>query len=157
VSAVTVRPSVGPGEYPALVGIWRSAVDATHDFLAPADRDEIEAQLASAYFPAVTLAIAERDGRPVGFSGVHDGSLEMLFVDAAERGGSVGTELLLRAVRDHGVTTVEVNEQNPSATAFYLHRGFEIVGRRDTDDAGRPYPLLRLRLRVEPGIRTYVR
>lgn len=145
-SALSIRPSIGAAEYPELVAIWRGAVDATHDFLAEADRDEIEAKLQSDYFPAVTLFVAERDGRPVGFSGVLDGTLEMLFVDATQRDGGIGTALLTHAIREHGATKVDVNEQNVSAAGFYAHRGFEVVGRSETDEAGRPYPLLHLRL-----------
>lgn len=146
-----IRPAIGPAEYPALAAIWRRAVDATHDFLAEADRDEIAARLQSDYFPAVVLSVAERDGRPVGFSGVLDGSLEMLFVDAPHRAGGVGSALLAHAIGDLGVTRVDVNEQNASAAGFYAHRGFEIVGRSETDEAGRPYPLLHLRLRTPSG------
>lgn len=144
--ALSIRPVIGPAEYPALAAIWRGAVDATHDFLADVDRDEIEAGLQSDYFPAVELSVAVREGRPVGFSGVHDGSLEMLFVDATQRGGGIGTALLDHAIREHGITHVDVNEQNVSAAGFYAHRGFEVVGRSETDEAGRPYPLLHLRL-----------
>lgn len=150
---VSVRPTIGAAEYPALTAIWRSAVDATHDFLAEADRDEIEARLQSDYFPAVVLSVAELGGRPVGFAGVLDESLEMLFVDATQRGGGVGTALLAHAIREHGIMTVDVNEQNTSAAGFYARRGFEVVGRSATDDAGRPYPLLHLRLREAVPIR----
>ena len=145
-SELIIRPSIGAAEYPALAAIWRSAVDATHDFLSDADRDEIEAKLQPDYFPAVALCVAERDGRPVGFSGALDGRLEMLFVDAAHHDGGVGTALLAHAIDEHGVTEVDVNEQNLAAAGFYAHRGFEVVGRSATDDAGRPYPLLHLRL-----------
>lgn len=143
--ALSLRPSTGVAEYPALVVIWRSAVDATHDFLADAHRNEIESHLQSDYFPAVTLSVAELDGQPVGFSGVLDGNLEMLFVDARQRGGGIGTVLLSHAITEHGVTKVDVNEQNVSAAGFYARRGFEVVGRSETDEAGRPYPLLHLR------------
>ena len=146
VPVLSIRPSIGAEEYPALAAIWRRAVDATHDFLAEADRDEIEARLQSDYFPAVVLSVAEHDGRPVGFSGVLDGTLEMLFVDATQRDGGFGTALLTHAIREHGVSKVDVNEQNISAAGFYAHRGFEVVGRSETDEAGRPYPLLHLRL-----------
>ncbi|MDS2173377.1 acetyltransferase [Nesterenkonia sp. CL21] len=146
VPVVSIRPSIGAAEYPTLAAIWRGAVDATHDFLAEADRDEIETRLQSDYFPAVVLSVAERDGRPVGFSGVLDGTLEMLFVDATHRDSGIGTALLAHAIKDHAVTTVDVNEQNASAAGFYAHRGFEVVGRSETDEAGRPYPLLHLRL-----------
>lgn len=146
IPGLSLRPSTGAVEYPALVAIWRSAVDATHDFLTDTHRDEIESRLQSDYFPAVTLSIAELDGRLVGFSGVLDGKLEMLFVDATQRGGGIGTALLSHATTELGATEVDVNEQNVSAAGFYAHRGFEVAGRSETDDAGRPYPLLHLRL-----------
>ncbi|MDQ1128383.1 acetyltransferase [Microbacterium sp. SORGH_AS_0888] len=148
---LSIRPSVGAEEYPALAGIWRRAVDATHDFLAEEDRDEIEARLQSDYFPAVVLSVAERGGRPVGFSGVLDGALEMLFVDATQRNGGIGSALLIHAIREHGVTQVDVNEQNVTAAGFYARYGFEVVARSETDEAGRPYPLLHLRLSAPPS------
>lgn len=142
-----IRPDHGPSEYAALVAIWRGAVDATHDFLATADRDEIESKLPTDYLPAVSLSVAERDGQPVGFSGVLDGNLEMLFVEATRRHGGVGSALLSDAIQKHGVVRVDVNEQNPDAVGFYAHHGFEVVDRSDIDDAGRPYPLLHMRYR----------
>nr|WP_302630607.1 acetyltransferase [Agrococcus sp. SGAir0287] len=141
-----MRPAQGPSEHPALVAVWRSAVDATHDFLAREDRDAIEAALADAYLPAVHLAVAEVGGRVVGFAGMHDGALEMLFVDAAHHGRGVGSALLAHAIAEHGIRRVDVNEQNASAARFYERRGFEVAGRSETDDAGRPYPILHLRL-----------
>jgi putative acetyltransferase len=143
---LSVRPSRGPEDFAPLVAIWRSAVDATHDFLAESDRDEIESRLESDYFPAVSLTVAELTGRPVGFAGVLDGNLEMLFIDAKQRGTGIGTRLLSHAVNDHGVRNVDVNEQNRQAVEFYTRRGFHIVRRSETDDAGRPYPLLHLQL-----------
>ncbi|WP_152353854.1 acetyltransferase [Brachybacterium subflavum] len=143
---LTIRPTIGAAEYPVLVEIWRSAVEATHDFLAPSDREEIAAHLPGDYLPAVELSVAERDGRPVGFSGVSDGELQMLFVHASARGSGVGSALLRHAIRSQGVTRVDVNEQNPQAAGFYAHHGFEVAGRSERDDAGRPYPILHLRL-----------
>lgn len=145
-TTVVIRSLRGPEELPRLLEVWRSAVDATHDFLAPADRDEIAAHLVPDYFPHVELRVAERDGTVVGFAGVHGTSLEMLFVSADARGTGVGSALLEHAVTQLGVVTVDVNEQNPQAAGFYEHRGFEVVGRSPLDGEGRPYPLLHLRL-----------
>ncbi|TCP56689.1 putative acetyltransferase [Tamaricihabitans halophyticus] len=142
---LSIRPSIGVAEYPALVAIWRSAVDATHHFLAAVHRDQIERKLAADYLPVVALSVAEIDGTPVGFAGTLDGKLEMLFVDATRRGAGIGTALLNHVLAEHGVTTVDVNEQNEQAVGFYAHRGFEVVGRSETDEAGLPYPLLHLR------------
>ncbi|GAB3305473.1 acetyltransferase [Epidermidibacterium keratini] len=143
---LTIRPSSGPAEYPQLVQIWRSAVDATHDFLADEHRVEIEAHLASDYFPHVQLHVAELDGAPIGFAGVAGESLEMLFVDAGRRGHGIGTALLAHVVADCGVATVDVNEQNVQAAEFYRRRDFVQVGRSELDDQGRPYPILHLAL-----------
>lgn len=143
---LVIRPAVGASEYPALVDIWRSAVRATHDFLEADDFARIEGDLASAYLPAVTLVVAERGGRPVGFAGVVEGGLEMLFVDATARGAGIGSALLAHVLAEHGVRRVDVNEQNPGAHGFYLSRGFVQVGRSELDGDGRPYPILHLAL-----------
>jgi len=144
--ALTIRDCNGPEEYPRLVEIWRSAVDATHGFLSEADREGIEEQLAGTYFPQVKLTVAERNGQVLGFAGTAAARLEMLFVDAAEHGQGIGSALLDHAVRNDGVRAVDVNEQNPGALAFYTSRGFITAGRSELDDAGRPYPLLHLAL-----------
>lgn len=141
-----LRPVTGPGEYPALVAIWKRAVDATHDFLAAEDRDRIRSHLAADYFPQVLLTVAERGGLPVGFAGTADGGLEMLFVDPAVHGTGVGSALLRHVCARQAVVRVDVNEQNPDALAFYRRRGFTVTGRSPVDDAGRPYPLLHLQL-----------
>ncbi len=121
-------------------------MDATHHFLADADRDEIEGALAGAYFPQVTLTVAEFDGRPAGFAGTAGADLAMLFVDAPHRGRGVGGALLEHAITEQGVRTVDVNEQNEQAVAFYAGKGFVVAGRSERDGEGRPYPLLHLAL-----------
>ncbi|MDO5644662.1 MAG: GNAT family N-acetyltransferase [Dermabacter sp.] len=141
-----IRPSVGSSEYPQLVDIWRSAVLATHDFLDPSDAERIEDSLIPQYFPAVSMLVAEGPSGPVGFAGVAEGNLEMLFVLNSVRGTGVGTALLNEAIAQHGVTTVDVNEQNTGALGFYLKRGFVRVGRSELDGDGRPYPLLHLEI-----------
>lgn len=139
-----IREALGETDHPRLVTIWRNAVDATHDFLADEHRVEIERNLAAEYLPNLHVVVAERDGVPVGFAGTAAGKLEMLFVDAEARGGGVGTALLEYVLEAHGVTAVDVNEQNARAVGFYAHAGFEISGRSAVDDAGRPYPLLHM-------------
>ena len=53
--------------------------------------------------------------------------------------------LLAHARRLKGALSVDVNEQNPQALAFYLQCGFVQVGRSPLDPAGRPFPILHLR------------
>lgn len=145
-----VRDCAGPAEYPRLVAIWRSAVDATHDFLAEADRADIESQLADAYFPSVRLTVAEIDGEPVGFAGTAGEHLEMLFVHADTRGHGIGSALLEHAITEQRIRYVDVNEQNEQAVEFYTRRGFVVTGRSELDDAGRPYPLLHMEALLAP-------
>lgn len=146
-SPVIIRACHGPEEYESLRAIWRSAVLATHDFLADADFARIDSSLATDYFPAVHLSVAEREGKPVGFLGVHGGALEMLFISDSVRGQGIGSALLADAIALHAVSRVDVNEQNRGAHGFYLRRGFVQVGRSELDGDGRPYPTIHMELR----------
>jgi putative acetyltransferase len=143
---LVLRETSGPVEYPRLVQIWRSAVDATHHFLTDADREDIERNLASSHFPQVRLTVAEIDGQAVGFAGTAGNDLAMLFIDAGVRGRGIGAALLDHVVGEQSVRTVDVNEQNDQALGFYVHKGFTVTGRSETDSDGRPYPLLHLAL-----------
>ncbi|QCQ91662.1 acetyltransferase [Rhodococcus sp. SGAir0479] len=143
-----LRPCRGSAEWPALVRIWRSAVEATHHFLTPDDVEYFESRMASDYLPAVTVTVAEVDGVAVGFSGLAGDSLEMLFVEAGHRGRGVGSALLLHALSSRPELTLDVNEQNPEAVGFYRRHGFVTLGRSDTDSEGRPFPLLHLARRT---------
>lgn len=133
-------------DYPQLAEIWKSAVTATHDFLSQEDMKAIASRLQSEYFPAVKLFISRlADGTPVAFAGISEGHLEMLFVRNEFRGRGFGSRLLDFAIRQ-GVDSVDVNEQNPQALGFYLSHGFAVVSRNETDQDGRPYPILHLSL-----------
>lgn len=145
-SEITIRASRGHGEYAPLVEIWRSAVRATHDFLDESDFVRIESHLASDYFPAVTLTVAEKDGKPVGFAGVLGDGLEMLFVSDSVRGQGIGSALLAEVVANQAVFKVDVNEQNHGAHDFYLSKGFVQVDRSELDGDGRPYPTIHMEL-----------
>ena len=143
-----LRPAV-PADAPALVAVWRRAVLATHDFLAPGDVDRYEG-VVRAGLPHLTVTVAERRGRVRGFVAVEGDRVEMLFVDPDAHGGGVGSALLRHATAGRAVVDLDVNEQNPGARAFYARRGFVEVGRSPLDGDGRPYPLLHLR-RVAPA------
>ncbi|WFR74328.1 GNAT family N-acetyltransferase [Prescottella defluvii] len=139
-----LRPCHGTEEWPALVRIWRSAVDATHDFLTAEDIRFYESRMLGDDLPAVDLTVADVDGSPAGFSGLVGNSLEMLFVCAEHRGHGVGSALLRRAVADHPDLCLDVNEQNPQAVGFYERHAFVVLGRSATDADGRPFPILHM-------------
>ncbi|MFD0556478.1 putative acetyltransferase [Stackebrandtia endophytica] len=147
---IEIRPCAGTTEWPRLVEVWRSAVEATHDFLTPDDVEYFESRLASDYLPQVDLTVATVAGEIVGFVGLADGGLEMLFVEDEHRGRGIGTLLLRDALARSATLRVDVNEQNERALGFYLRHGFHRVGRSATDQDGRPYPILHLEYREPP-------
>lgn len=132
-------------DFLTLQGIWERSVRATHDFLDDAAINEIKASLIPDYFPNVELYAVSHNDTLVGFIGLHGDMIEMLFVDSGRRGCGYGSSLIDFA-KDRGATKVDVNEQNPLALSFYQAKGFRIIGRDDTDAAGRPYPILHLSL-----------
>ena len=92
-------------------------------------------------------ATCRRDaGRIVAFIGLNGSHIAMLFVRPEYRGRGCGRKLVEWAVARQGADSVDVNEQNPQAVGFYLRMGFAVVGRSETDDADRPFPILHLRL-----------
>jgi putative acetyltransferase len=142
--SVELRPSRGPAEFPRLLAVWRSAVEATHDFLTSEDVEYYAARV-PAYLPGVELTVAVVDGQAVGFSGTGDGELHMLFVHNDFRGHGVGTALLSEVLARYPALVLDVNEQNPQAAGFYARQGFVVAGRSETDGEGRPFPLLHLK------------
>ena len=132
-------------DVPRALEIWRDAVDATHGFLAPAARAEIDA-LVAAWLPTVDLWLLDDEhGRAAGFL-VMDGNLiDALFVDPAVHGRGHGTALLDHALALAPDAVVDASEQARNALAFYEARGFVRTGRSETDPQGRPYPLIHLR------------
>ncbi len=132
-----------------LTFVWRASVEATHDFLSAQDVDRIADYVPEAIRTVPSLVTAcDDDGRALGFAGAGDGKLEMLFIEPAHRGKGVGAMLLDLAIRELGVTRVDVNEQNAQARGFYEHKGFEVIGRSETDEQGEPFPILHMRLKA---------
>lgn len=131
-------------DFDRLLTIWESAVKATHDFLDPEDFVYYKSRMMD-YFRMVDVYVYKNEqGKAIGFIGVSESMVEMLFVDAAFRGCAVGRKLLEYAIDNLNVYKLDVNEQNTQALGFYIHMGFKITGRSQTDSEGKPYPLLHL-------------
>ena len=129
-----------------LVGVWERSARASHTFLSETEIAEIKPFVPQALTGVETLVVAEGDDALVGFMGVQDGRLEMLFLDPEVRGHGLGRQLLEHGIAHLGVTELTVNEQNPQAVGFYEHPSFKTYRRTETDEEGRPYPLLNMRL-----------
>ena len=140
---MTVRRGT-PEDAPRALEIWRVAVEATHGFLTPSDRDEIAAMVAE-WLPTVELWMVDEDNRPVGFLVMDGEMIDALFVDPAVHGRGYGTALLDHALKLSPHATVDASEQASNALPFYESRGFVRTGRSETDPQGRPYPLVHLK------------
>lgn len=141
--------SATPGDFDRLTEVWEASVKATHHFLSDEDIAQLRPKVRNDYLSMVELrAYKNAAGDIQGFVGIADGKIEMLFIAPESRGQGVGRKLLACALDTLGATEVDVNEQNPQATGFYLHLGFEIVGRSPLDGQGNPFPLLHLRLKA---------
>ena len=132
-------------DYPRLMEIWESAVLSTHDFLKEEDFLYYKERL-PVYFQYVNLFGFEQEGILIGFMGIAEGNLEMLFIDNKYRGAGNGKKLITYAIDNLQVTKVDVNEQNVQAVDFYEYMGFNIYKRSNLDGEGKEYPILHMQL-----------
>jgi len=127
-----------------IIDIWEKSVIATHHFLSDEDRQEIKKEI-PLYLPEVDVRLWYVAGACIGFSGIHRGHLEMLFLDPSQIGLGYGRQIMQSLIREFHVRTVDVNKQNENAVRFYLKSGFAVVSEDATDSAGRPYSILHLK------------
>ena len=132
-------------DYLRLMEIWESAVSSTHDFLKEEDFLYYKERL-PVYFQYVNLFGFEQEGILIGFMGIAEGNLEMLFIDNKYRGAGIGKKLITYAIDNLQVTKVDVNEQNVQAVGFYKYMGFNIYKRSNLDGEGKEYPILHMQL-----------
>ena len=130
-------------DFLALIDIWERSVRATHDFLPEENIQTLKPLILKHYFDAVDLRVVKTDeAKIVGFIGVAEGNIEMLFISPDNRNCGIGSLLLKNAIETQAATKVDVNEQNEQALGFYEHIGFKVIGRSPLDGEGKPYPLL---------------
>src|SRR5690606_16378508 len=126
--------------------IWEKSALATNDFLTSTDFEEIKELVNTINFNDFQFFCLVNGKVILGFIGVAEKKVEMLFLDPEYFGQGLGQKLLNFAVKELNADKVDVNEQNTKALKFYQKFGFEIFERTDKDDQGRNYPLLRMKL-----------
>ena len=129
-----------------LVGLWDRSVRVSHGFLTESDIDRLRPVVRQAVREIPVLAVAAEGEELVGFAGVAEQNIEMLFVVPEYIGKGVGGRLLRWAIGEQGAQYIDVNEQNPLAVAVYKHIGFQVYERSETDDQGQAFPILRMKL-----------
>lgn len=127
-----------------LADVWKDSVKNTHHFLS---EDDI-----LMFYPHVKeslkkisklIVVYEQDA--IGFMGINDENLDMLFLSSQAIGQGIGRVLIEKAIADYGVKELCVNEQNNDAFYFYQHMGFKEYKREMHDQNGLPFPLIYMR------------
>ena len=144
---MNIRRSV-PTDREALVDIWLRSVQATHSFLTEQDIQSLlppTRDYLTSDEPELWVLCSNTE-EIMGFMGLSEGKIDALFLAPEFQGRGGGRQLVQYAQQLQGNLTVDVNEQNPAARCFYEACGFVVEGRSELDDAGRPFPLLYMRL-----------
>lgn len=135
-------------EYQEVLNVWEASVRATHHFLKEEDIAYFKPLILNTYLDAVELrGVRDDKNKIIGFIGVADKNLEMLFIHPNYRAKGIGKNLLEYAIGKLNVSKVDVNEQNEQAVGFYQHFGFKIIGRSELDSSAKPYPVLHMKLK----------
>jgi len=137
-----------PTDREVLLDVWLRSVRATHTFLS---EEAIQTLLPHVrdYLASIEpefWVLCDDSGTVMGFMGMSGSKMESLFLAPEVQRKGAGRRLVRHAQDLHGELTVDVNEQNTAARAFYEACGFVVHGRSELDEQGRPYPLLRMRL-----------
>lgn len=128
-----------------LLNLWELSVVRTHHFLNAEQIAGIKPYVPNALADVEYLVVARERGEIVGFMGINEQKLEMLFLHPDRRGEGIGGALVNFAVKHYDVNAVDVNEDNPEAQGFYEHMGFEVIARSEIDEQGNPFPILSMR------------
>jgi len=133
-------------DYAEVVQVWEASVRATHDFLTEADIQYFKPLILNQYLDAVDLFCINDQNNILGFLGVDDQKIEMLFVLPDATGRGIGKALCEYAINHLNVYEVDVNEDNSNAVQFYKHMGFVVASRSPLDNTGKPFPILHMKL-----------
>lgn len=134
----------------ALLDLWEDSVRVSHTFLTKQHIAEIKLEVKAALQSSQNIITATDKKDFLGFIGVEDNKIEMLFVASSAFRKGVGKALLKEALerylKDYPDILVDCNEQNAQGLAFYQSLGFEVVGRSEKDSAGRDFPIVHLKI-----------
>ena len=116
----------------ALAYLWERSVRASHNFLKECDIANLKPYVKEALQAVGTLLVARSGQECAAFCGIQDSKIEMLFASPEFFGKGIGRQLVGIAIKEHGATLVDVNEQNPKAAGFLQAHGLRgIQARRD--------------------------
>lgn len=143
---MNIRPAM-LADREVLLDVWLRSVRATHAFVPEQEIQSMIPQVQDYLAAGDTEFWVDCDDAEtiMGFMGMSGSKMESLFLAPEFQRRGAGRRLVRHAQARHGELTVDVNEQNSAARAFYEACGFVVEGRSELDEQGRPYPLLHMR------------
>ncbi len=126
--------------------IWEKSVRATHLFLKEDDIINISKYVRKYLIDIKHLIIAEKEYDIIGFMGIENKKLEMLFIDPKFIKKGIGRKFIEYAIENYDIKEVSVNEQNINAYNFYKHIGFKDYKRDEYDDLGNNFPIIHMKI-----------
>jgi putative acetyltransferase len=130
-----------------IILVWEKSVRATHNFVKPSDIDYFKIIVKEIDFNSFSVYCLTNENNVLGFLGVADFKIEMLFLDPDFIGQGLGKKLMKFALDDLKADKVDVNEQNLNAVNFYSRFGFTTYERTEKDPEGKDYPILKMKLK----------
>jgi len=131
-----------------LLDVWENSVLATHHFLDKKDFETIKEIVGGLDFEEFSVfCLVDETDQVLGFLGMMEKKLEMLFLDPKWIGKGLGKVLVNFALDSCDCCEVDVNEQNIPGRIFYEKAGFEVIHRSEKDGAGMDYPILHMKLK----------
>ncbi|WP_435354177.1 GNAT family N-acetyltransferase [Emticicia sp. SJ17W-69] len=130
-----------------IIEIWEESVRATHHFLQSEDIDFYKSIVQTIDFNTFDVFCGFSENKElVGFLGIAENKLEMLFLKPECIGKGIGKTMMDFALNELKITEVDVNEDNTNALDFYKKFGFKVYDRTPLDGTEKPYPILKMRL-----------
>ena len=150
----SIRPS-RRDDHETLLALWRRSVEATHIFLSRQDIDFYYPLVRRFLASGIEILVLCDETTETGIMGfmvldVPEGTqgaeakIEALFIDPPHIRKGLGSRLVAFAKKGRVALTLDVNEANPNAKAFYNRMGFRKTGRSPVDGAGKPFPLVHM-------------
>jgi putative acetyltransferase len=131
-----------------MVSVWERSARATHHFVTSIDLDYYKTRVEQIDFTGFPVYCLIDCDKVLGFIGIADAQIETLFLDPDIIGQGFGKMLMDFALTELKADKVDVNEQNTHAVNFYSKFGFEQYGRTGLDPEGKPYPILKMKLKT---------
>lgn len=132
-----------------MISVWEESVRSTHTFLKEEDVLFYKSIVEIIDFnKLLVFCYFNDDNQLIGFLGVEDQKLEMMFLKPEYIGMGVGKRLMNFALIELGISEVDVNEDNLFACTFYKRFGFKVKDRKPTDSCGKPYPVLTMEINM---------